>query len=96
MLSLPALAFGRLPGLQLFRANATDETGQAYVCFRIPALARAPNGSLLAFAEGRNADLAGRACADHGDVRIVMRASHDDGLSWSPIRQARRTIGNPV
>ncbi|MVM42062.1 exo-alpha-sialidase [Spirosoma sp. HMF3257] len=75
-------------------ALATDSVNQAvqettvfqngdggYLCYRIPAIVKAPNGTLLAFAEGRRTD-----CGDFGDVDIVLRASKDNGQSWSPIQ----------
>jgi sialidase-1 len=63
----------------------TDETNTTGGCFRIPELAAAPDGSLLAFAEGRYS-----GC--HPDVspntRIVMRRSLDGGKGeqWGPIQ----------
>ncbi len=66
-----------------------------YACFRIPAIVRAPDGALLAFAEGRVAD-----CNDFGDVDIVVKASRDDGRTWGPLRVAvsfgMRQAGNPA
>lgn len=53
----------------------------AYRCFRIPAIIKAPNGNLLAFAEGRKKD-----CDDFGDVDIVHRLSTDNGATWQPLR----------
>ncbi|TLU98323.1 exo-alpha-sialidase [Dyadobacter luticola] len=48
--------------------------------FRIPAFVKAPNGDLLAFAEGRVDG--GR---DFGDIDIVMKRSKDSGKTWSAI-----------
>lgn len=61
----------------LFRAGTAG-----YGCFRIPALVRTAQGSLLAFAEGRKSP----SCADRGDIDIVLRRSTDDGRTWGPIR----------
>jgi len=58
----------------LFRAG----TG-GYGCYRIPALARTEQGSLLAFAEARKSP----SGADRGD--IVLRRSTDDGRTWGPV-----------
>lgn len=78
----------------VFSRGQTDSANVSYYCFRIPALARAANGSLIAFAEGRHTD-----CNDQGDVRLVRRISHDEGASWSAIDQVKvedgHTIGNP-
>ncbi|MEO0341528.1 MAG: sialidase family protein [Bacteroidota bacterium] len=65
--------------LQTFQEQALFENGQwGYACFRIPAIVTAPNGELLAFAEGRK-----KNCWDFGDVDLVLRRSKDNGLSWS-------------
>ncbi len=45
--------------------------------YRIPALIRAPNGDLLAFAEKRN-----DGPGDIGDHDIVLKRSRDKGRSW--------------
>ncbi len=49
-----------------------------YMCYRIPALVKAPDGTLLAFAEARR-----QGCNDFGDVDIVLKASRDNGQTWS-------------
>lgn len=55
------------------------ENGQgAYACYRIPAIIKSSDGSLLAFAEGRTNN-----CADFGDVDILLRRSSDGGATWS-------------
>ncbi|TCO45191.1 sialidase-1 [Kribbella antiqua] len=66
-----------------------------YACFRIPAIVRATNGTVLAFAEGRVAD-----CGDDGDIDVVLRRSSDDGKTWGPLQVVSEgngsTQGNPV
>jgi len=57
-----------------------NETG-AYNCYRIPALIKSPDGSLLAFAEGRTDH-----CGDFGNIDLVVRKSIDGGTTWSPLR----------
>ena len=79
-------------------AGDVDSDGVKSNCFRIPTLIKAPDGELIAFAEGRYANC-------HPDVRpenrIVMRKSTDKGAgkTWGPIRviagktQAERGTG---
>ncbi|KGE13938.1 sialidase family protein [Sphingobacterium deserti] len=68
---------------------------KGYACFRIPALVRSPNGSLLAFAEARKDD-----CADDGNIDLVLRRSEDNGLTWSDMEviwdAGEHTAGNPA
>lgn len=52
-----------------------------YKSFRIPAIVRAGNGDILAFAEGRVG-----GGADFGDIDIVMKRSKDGGKTWSAMR----------
>lgn len=63
----------------------TDETNTTGACFRIPQLARAPDGELLAFAEGRY-----HSCWPDvsPETRVVMRRSIDGGIGqeWAPIQ----------
>jgi len=72
----------------------------AYHSYRIPAVARAKNGDLLAFAEGRK-----DSAADHGDIDIVLKRSSNDGKTWGPLElvqdeeaepKAKIWIGNPT
>ena len=58
-----------------FRAGS-----EGYAGFRIPAVVRAPDGAVLAFAEGR-VDSAG----DSGDIDIVCKRSGDGGLTWGAL-----------
>jgi sialidase-1 len=71
-----------------------------YHTYRIPAIVRAKNGDLLAFAEGRK-----NGAADHGDIDIVLKRSGDGGKSWGELQlvqdewadpQAKVWIGNPT
>ncbi|MEQ8763484.1 MAG: sialidase family protein [Planctomycetota bacterium] len=65
-----------------------------YHTFRIPSLLRAPNGDLLAFAEGRR-----QSRSDTGDIDLVLRRSSDGGRNWSDLQvvwdDAGNTCGNP-
>jgi sialidase-1 len=49
-----------------------------YDCYRIPALLQTPQGTLMAFAEGRKS-----GCSDFGDVDLLLKTSKDNGLHWS-------------
>ncbi|ROP46627.1 exo-alpha-sialidase [Streptomyces sp. PanSC9] len=75
----------------LFRASQDP----GYACFRIPAVVRTTDGTLLAFAEGRVLN-----CGDAADIDIVVKRSTDGGRSWGPLRVvtegAGDTHGNPA
>lgn len=60
-----------------------DKGMGGYECFRIPALIRAVDGSLLAFAEGRTTLPGGSWCADAAPIDTVVRRSSDGGRTWS-------------
>ena len=61
---------------------AVFTSGQdGYRSFRIPAILRAGNGDLLAFCEGRI-----NGASDFGNIKIVMKRSTDNGVSWSALR----------
>ena len=71
-----------------------------YACYRIPALLDLGNSSYLLFAEGRY-----YGCSDHGFVDLVVKESHDAGMTWGPLRvvyseskkgKKNVTIGNPA
>jgi sialidase-1 len=68
-----------------------------YHSFRIPALLVTPQGTLLAFCEGRKNDR-----NDYGDIDLVLRRSSDGGLTWGALElvyeqgaSEKITIGNP-
>ncbi|WP_160711814.1 sialidase family protein [Chitinophaga solisilvae] len=54
---------------------------EGYKSFRIPALIGLPDGSLLAFAEGRV-----NGAGDFGNIDLVMKKSRDHGKTWSPLQ----------
>lgn len=69
-----------------------------YHTYRIPALVRTTNGTLLAFCEGRK-----NSGSDAGDIDIVLRRSTNNGATWLPLTlvqeeggNAAITIGNPA
>ena len=68
---------------------------EGYKCYRIPAIVKAPKGELLAFAEARH-----NSCSDHGDVRIVLKRSTDNGQTWTGFQTVAENgnlqAGNPA
>ncbi|MGW7526171.1 exo-alpha-sialidase [Streptomyces sp. NPDC054783] len=66
-----------------------------YACFRIPAIVRTADGTLLAFAEGRVLN-----CGDAADIDIVLKRSTDGGRTWGPLQVVNEgagdTHGNPA
>jgi len=102
------LFLAMLSGVTVDRATANGITKvtvfkagtDGYHTFRIPAVVRAKNGDLLAFAEGRK-----RGVSDHGDIDIVLKRSSDNGQSWGAVQlvqdesehpAAKVWIGNPT
>lgn len=69
---------GKLSGFEkpefVFQAGEAD-----YACFRIPAIIKTKDNTLLAFAEGRRDE----CWSDSGDTDIVMKRSEDGGKTWS-------------
>lgn len=59
-----------------------------YRCFRTPALVKATNGHLLAFAGGRKG-----GCGDDTDADLVLRRSTDRGRTWEPLQVLDRGAG---
>jgi sialidase-1 len=68
---------------------------EGYSCYRIPALIKTKQGTLLAFAEGRKNN-----CTDEGDIDLVVKRSADNGKTWSPLQviwsDGVNTCGNPA
>ncbi|MDN5852647.1 MAG: glycoside hydrolase, partial [Actinomycetia bacterium] len=68
-------------------------SGDGYEVYRIPSIIRADDGTLVAFAEGRETR------SDAGSIDIVRRRSDDGGCTWGPqsvvADQGDNTIGNP-
>src|SRR5438128_466426 len=60
-----------------------------YACFRIPAVVRATNGMVLAFAEGRVKD-----CGDDENIDNVVRRSADGGRTWGPLQVVSKGNGS--
>ncbi len=68
---------------------------EGYHTFRIPAVALAPGGTLLAFCEGRK-----KSIGDHGDIDVVLKRSTDGGRTWLPLQIVEQNgsdrAGNPA
>ncbi|MCP4166335.1 MAG: hypothetical protein GY759_10630 [Chloroflexi bacterium] len=82
---IPTLTSGSalLPVTPVF-VNGED----GYACYRIPAIVRALNGDLVAFAEGRLA-----ACSDSTPIiHLVCKRSSDNGGSWGPLLTVARNF----
>src|SRR3954465_13499640 len=73
----------------LFRAGEGD-----YASYRIPSLITTPEGTLLAFCEGRR-----HSAGDSGEINILLRRSTDSGKTFSPPAvvwaDGANTCGNP-
>ncbi|MFE9996833.1 exo-alpha-sialidase [Streptomyces avermitilis] len=73
--------------------KASQDPG--YACFRIPAVVKTTDGTLLAFAEGRVLN-----CGDAADIDIVLKRSADGGRTWGPLQVVNEgggdTHGNPA
>ena len=70
------------------------QSGAEYFTFRIPSIIEAPNGDLIAFAEGRE------SLRDEGDIDLVMKRSSDLGQTWAELQviidNGPDTAGNPA
>jgi sialidase-1 len=88
--SLNCFAAGGLAEVQVFQSGT-----EGYHTFRIPAIVRATNGTLLAFAEGRK-----KGASDTGDIDLVLKRSLDHGHTWGTLQvigdDGPNTCGNPV
>ncbi|MGN6418756.1 MAG: sialidase family protein [Pseudobacter sp.] len=71
------------------------ERSDGYRCYRIPAIIKAKDGTLLAFAEARK-----NGCGDEGDIDLVVKRSTDGGKTWGPLIKVWddgvNTCGNPA
>jgi sialidase-1 len=98
LLSLAAcgsVATGEVTKVTVYKAGQ-----DGYHTYRIPAVVRAKDGELLAFAEGRK-----KGVGDHGDIDIVLKRSSDEGRTWGKMQlvqdeaddpTAKVWIGNPT
>jgi len=72
------------------------ESGKdGYKSFRIPAMIATPNGTILAFCEGRT-----NGSDDFGNINIVMKSSNDNGQTWNELKTVvdygHLQAGNPA
>ena len=63
---------------QIFENSVFLNGEGGYACYRIPAIIQTPQGTLMAFAEGRKTGY-----SDFGDVDLLIKTSEDNGLHWS-------------
>jgi hypothetical protein len=91
----PAPAYASSPEPFVDEQVIYQQRDFGYACFRIPAVVRATDGTVLAFAEGRVKD-----CGDDEDIDLVLRRSTDGGRTWGPLQVVSEgngtTHGNPV
>ena len=98
---LPLLGFlFALCSLRILAAPAVAKvdvftSGQdGYHTYRIPAVIKAANGALLAFAEARKS-----GGGDSGNIDLVLKRSTDGGATWGPMTvvwdDGDNTCGNP-
>jgi sialidase-1 len=94
-----AIALSPVAG-EVVKTTVFESGEDGYHTYRIPAIVRAKNGDLLAFAEGRK-----NSASDHGDIDIVLKRSGDDGRTWHEMQlvqdewndpTAKVWIGNPA
>lgn len=80
---------------QRLRTTTVFRPGEdGYATYRIPAVVRTPDGTLIAFAEGRVS-----GAADDGNVDLLSKRSTDGGRTWGELRvvadMGSDFIGNP-
>lgn len=81
--SLPLVAGPPGPAAPESHDVYVERTG-GYYAYRIPAIVKAPDGSLLAFAEARKYNLDDPGFGNQ-DIDLVLRRSTDGGRTWSPM-----------
>lgn len=91
MLSVLMAAAGWLRADEPLHSEPFVKGTGGYFAYRIPALVVSPQGTLLAFCEGRKTSL-----SDDGDNDLVLRRSHDGGRTWGPLQLVHEEGGDAV
>ena len=76
LLTIPSFVFSQHDNIPVFISGT-----EGHKTYRIPAIVSSPDGSLLAFCEGRV-----KGSGDFGDINIVMKKSIDGGTTWSALQ----------
>lgn len=88
-------ACGSAPESSLTQTDLFLAGQGAYHTYRIPSIITTPQGTLLAFCEGRK-----NTRSDSGDIDLLLRRSFDAGETWSEVQIVADhdddTIGNPT
>lgn len=83
------------PNTDLFHTTLFTTGDYDYYAFRIPSLITAPNGTVLAFCEGRRYQR-----TDFGDIDLLLKRSFDGGRTWGPLQvvatAGTHKAGNPT
>ncbi len=94
MTLITSFVFGRTTNVTGLRTTVYSKGMNGYSTFRIPAIVRTNNNTLLAFAEARR-----NGRSDTGNIDRVVRRSEDGGATWSNLivvwDDADNTCGNP-
>ena len=76
------------------RSTVFQSGADGYAIYRIPAMLRAKDGTILAFAEGRR-----KGKGDSGEINLVLKRSTDEGATFGPMQvvwaDGPNTCGNP-
>jgi sialidase-1 len=84
----------------LHHVTVFEAGADGYAAYRIPAVETAPDGTLLAFAEGRKRNLGDPGCEGQ-EIDLVLKTSCDGGETWSDMRVIEApgdycSAGNPA
>lgn len=74
-------SFRESSGAEVFETTEVFTGGVGYDTYYVPSIATAPDGTLIAIAEGRSSE----ADPLNSDIDLVMKRSFDGGATWSPL-----------